>query len=324
MAKTHQRICDLQVGDRITQDLYLATDISLGKTRQGKDYLSLMLHDVTGSVEAKLWDLDLARWEGDALGRSEVLSVDFSVESYNGKLQARLERYQKIENPRPEQLRYLVPTAPVQADEVYKGLLDKVAAFKDPGLKKLIHFLWEKHKEAILISPASQKVHHAQRSGFLYHINRMVKSAEKLSEVYLNLDRELLISGCMLHDIGKLYEYESDQFGLVESYSRTGHLLGHITVGAQLVMTTCDDLGINEETKLLVAHMILAHHNEPEWGSPVRPAIAEALALHHIDALDAHMTVFEDTLANQEPGTFSSPQFFLNKTRLYKREGDDQ
>lgn len=321
MQKTHTYINALNEGMKI-KDVYLARDITRLKTRRGSDYLRMTLHDRSGSLEAKLWEFDEDAWEENPLTSSELLAVHLEVESYAGKLQGRLLAYQKLESGSDKMLAHLVPTAPIDPVICYDELMRLVATFEHKELQQLVLAIWREQKEQILVLPASQQVHHAVRSGFLYHISRMAKAALRLAEVYDILDKDLLLTGVMLHDIGKFQEYDVDRFDMVSAYAKAGNLLGHITLGSTYVADVCRELGLSQETQTLVMHLILSHHNQPEWGSPVRPAVPEALALHHLDALDAHLYVFEETFENQEEGTFSAPVYFLERTKLYKMMQD--
>lgn len=321
MQKSHTYINTLEEGMNL-KDVYLARDIARLKTRQGKDYLRMTLHDRSGSMEAKQWDVSDAAWQENPLDASELLAVHIEVETYAGKLQARLLAYQKLDTATDKMLANLVPTAPIEPLLVFHALMDEVAKFRDPELRQLVETVWQEQKEHLLVSPASQRVHHAVRGGFLFHISRMAQAANKLAETYPILNTDLLLTGVLLHDIGKLQEYDTDRFDMVEAYSRPGNLLGHITLGSVYVAEVCRRLELSDETKELAMHLILAHHNQPEWGSPVRPAIPEALALHHLDALDAHLYVFEEIFENQDPGTFSEPVYFLERTKLYKAVRD--
>lgn len=316
----HIWLSDLSPGMQV-QGTYLGQDIKLLKTRTEKDYLSLTLTDQSGQISAKMWDVDPSAPEVQNILGSSILKVRMSTEDYQGKIQARLEGFDKVNQPDQSTLDRLIPTAPIDPQAAYDRIMALVADFENQDIKDVVEKVWSDHKNLILIAPASQKVHHAQRGGYLYHIVRMTKQAQALAEVYSDLlNRDLLIAGVLLHDIGKLYEYRLDSYGLVDAYSRGGNLLGHITIGANMVANVCSQLNTSDETKTLLMHLILAHHNNPEWGSPVRPAIPEALALHHIDALDAHLTVFEEKLPAIEAGCFSEPEFFLNRTKIYKRE----
>lgn len=316
----HHPICDLIPGQNI-EGTYLAQDITLLKTRTDKDYLSLTLTDRTGQISAKMWDADPAAIRASGVLGTAILKVRLTTEDYQGKVQARIDSFETVSQPDRDLLALLIPTAPLDPQAAYDDLMAMVEAFADPHIKAVVQKIWTDHKDLILIAPASQKVHHAQRSGYLYHISRMARQAQNLARVYPDLlDPDLLTAGVLLHDLGKLYEYRLDPYGLVEAYSRGGNLLGHITIGANMVAQTCAHLKTPDETKTLLMHLVLAHHNNPEWGSPVRPAVPEALALHHIDALDAHLTVFEEKLSGLAPGTFSDPEFFLNRTKIYKRD----
>ena len=167
--------------------------------------------------------------------------------------------------------------------------------------------------------PAAMSNHHAEYGGLLYHIKRMMMSANKLCEVYTNLSRDLLVAGVAIHDIEKLNEILSDKNGISPGYSFKGQMLGHIVQGITLVNDLCKELGISEEKAVLLEHMILSHHYEPEFGSPKKPLFPEAEMLHYLDIVDARMFDMEEGLKGVSDGEFGDRVWPLDNRRLYKR-----
>jgi len=146
----------------------------------------------------------------------------------------------------------------------------------------------------------------------------MLKTAEKLLEVYDFLDRELLFSGIILHDIAKIEEIEANYLGIALEYTFEGQLLGHIVQGIKKIDQAARRAGLDEETAILLQHMILSHHYEPEFGSPKRPMFPEAEVLHYLDILDARLFDMQKALGEVRPGGFSEKIWVLNNRRIYK------
>lgn len=177
------------------------------------------------------------------------------------------------------------------------------------------------NKDKLVYYPAAKKVHHAIRGGLLYHTYRMFKNAQSIASVYHTyINRELLISGVILHDIGKVRELDSNKLGVVDDYSKEGKLLGHIVEGVIMVHDAAKELQTPEEIELLLKHMIVSHHGLEENGSPKKPMTLEAEILHYLDEMDASVYQFEDTLKGVSKGKFSDKQFFLGNIQLYKNE----
>ena len=192
--------------------------------------------------------------------------------------------------------------------------------FSDEDLKRLCLKTLEDNKEKLLYWPAASKNHHAEFAGLLYHMKRMLDGGKAMCEVYGDmLDKDLLLCGVILHDMEKINEIESDENGIASSYSFEGQLLGHIVQGVKSIEKNCEELGIDEEKKIMLEHMILSHHYEPEFGSPKRPLFPEAEMLHYLDIIDARMYDMEDALRNVEPGEFSERVWTLDNRRIYKR-----
>jgi 3'-5' exoribonuclease len=188
----------------------------------------------------------------------------------------------------------------------------------DMELRELCLLNLNINEEKLIYYPAASKNHHAERSGLLWHIKRMLMSGIALCDVYTNLNKDLLVCGIILHDIEKLTEIESDENGISPGYSFEGIMLGHIVQGVKVLDRQMSELDFPEEKKIMVEHMILSHHCEPEYGSPKRPLFPEAEMLHFLDNLDAKMFDFEDVLEKTKPGEFSDRVWTLNNRRLYK------
>ena len=197
-------------------------------------------------------------------------------------------------------------------------VLNRVDAIADRELKALVLSLLEEAGEALLYYPAAQKLHHAERSGLLHHITGMLRAAEAICAVYPSLDADLLAAGVVLHDLGKIHEMASDAMGLVSEYTTEGLLLGHLVEGAAAVARAGEKLGTRKELVLMLQHMLISHHDLPEYGSPRRPMFPEAEVLHILDLLDARMFEMAHALGQIAPGTFTDRIWSLDR-KLYRR-----
>ena len=195
--------------------------------------------------------------------------------------------------------------------ELVEAYIEKIA---NKDIKMIVQVIMEENKEKILYYPAAKTNHHAIRSGLLYHIVRMLELAEKLSEIYPFVNRDLLFAGVILHDIAKIDEMDANPLGMVKDYTAEGQLLGHIVQGIKRVAQVGEQVGADEEISILLQHMILSHHYEPEFGSPKKPMIPEAELLHYIDIIDARMYDMENALMKIEPKQFTERIWVLERS----------
>ena len=213
----------------------------------------------------------------------------------------------------------LVPCAPYPPEDMLKALTDRVAKMKDEGLRQVVTKRLEMAGDAILYFPAAQKLHHAEKGGLLHHTSTMLRLAEAVCAVYPTLDSDLLAAGVILHDLCKMSEMNSDEMGVVTDYTVEGMLLGHLVEGVSEIQAICDEVGVDEELKLMLSHMILSHHDLPEFGSPKPPMFPEAEILHEIDLMDARMYEMNYALRSAQPGGFTERIWSLER-KLYRRK----
>ena len=217
-----------------------------------------------------------------------------------------------------------VKAAPEAPEDMFGYIYETAGRMKDQDLKKLCIKLLTDNREKLMYYPAAQKNHHAELAGLLYHMKRMLMTGERICEVYTNLNRDLLCAGVIIHDIEKLNEIMADPDGIATGYSFEGQLLGHIIQGVKTIDRLTLELGFPREKAIMLEHMILSHHYEPEFGSPKKPLFPEAEALHYLDVLDARMFDMQDALASTPPGTFSERVWALDNRKLYKpNEGEE-
>ena len=207
-----------------------------------------------------------------------------------------------------------VKAPPVSKDILIERFNKYVSSINNPDCKKILDYMINKYQDKLFSYPAAVSIHHEYSSGLLMHSISMADLAAFLCPIY-EADYDLLITGCLLHDMGKITELEGP---IVYKYSIEGKLLGHISIMAAEIRKAADELKITSEIPLLLEHMVLSHHGQQEFGSPIMPLTKEALLLSLIDNLDSKMVVVNKALADVEPGGFSNKVFPLDNRAFYK------
>jgi 3'-5' exoribonuclease len=314
-------IKDFREGDEIT-DFFIAKNPQIKTGSNGKYYFDFFAADATGELPAKKWDLDDAETRMiKELSSGAIVKIRASVTDWRGQKQLRVARIRLADEGDADRYEKadLFKTAPEPSEEMYAFLMDKINGFEDEDLKNLCAKLFEENRDRLMYYPAAMTNHHAEYGGLLYHVKRMVMMGERACEVYTNLSRDLLLAGVIIHDIEKMNEILSDENGVSPGYSFEGQMLGHIVQGVKTISRACEELGIDREKSILLEHMVLTHHYEPEFGSPKKPLFPEAEMLHYLDMIDAKMFDMEDALRNVEPGDFGEKVWTLDNRKPYKR-----
>lgn len=282
-------------------------------SKNGSSYLDLVLGDKDGELPAKVWDYtDNGLYEAEM-----IVKVRGTIEQYNGKDQFRIAQIRPVASTDDYNLADLVPASEVGGEQIFNMLLKRVNAFKDNDLKRIVLSILEDKKELLVNCPAAFRLHHAMVGGLMLHTMSIVRMAEEICKIYPNIDKELLLSGAILHDTAKTWEFELSKTGLVKGYSTEGELIGHLVKGAMYVENTADKLGIKSEKVVLLQHMILSHHGVPEFGSPVRPMFLEAEILSSLDSLDATIFEINNATGKVKAGEFTDRQWALDNRKLY-------
>ena len=271
--------------------------------------------DATGEISAKLWDYDEIKHAD--LAPALPVKVRGSVEEFKGNPQFRISNIRKITEQDDFDVSELVASSPVDSSWMAKEIYAKVETFEDDELRTIVTYLLKKRGESLLNAPAAVNMHHAERGGLLFHTLSMLRVAERICEVYPFLDRELLFSGVIIHDLGKIDEMEINDLGLASKYTMQGELVGHLVKGAEEISKAAQELGISEETEVLLEHMVISHHGQPEFGAAKLPSFAEAEVLSVIDMLDATLFEFNTAIENVAVGEFSSRQWALDNRKIY-------
>jgi 3'-5' exoribonuclease len=281
----------------------------------------MVLSDKNGEINAKLWSyVPAVHGEYES---GDIVKVRGTVSQYNGNPQLRIE---KIRMTFPEDnvsAEDFVQTAEYSGEKMWQELYNIASTFNDADLRSIVTTMLSEYKSELLFWPAAFKLHHAIRSGLLMHTLSIVRLCERAAEIYPFIDKDLLIAGAILHDIAKTSEYEMSQTGLATGYTVKGNLIGHLAVGAMMIENTAKKLGIESEVVMLLQHMVLSHHGEPDFGAAVRPMFIEAELLSELDMLDARIYEMREATADTEKGEFSGRMWSMDNRKLYNHGRDD-
>ena len=287
-------------------------------TVSGKPFLTAVLADESGTIEAKVWDYSGPIGERDA---GKVIKVRGSVSDYRGALQVTVDKLRLAAEDDHVDVSRLVRVAPIDRAGAYADITRLVSTLEDADYRAVCEEMLRRHEDAFRTIPAAKSVHHSFLSGLLMHTYNMLRLADFLAAQYADsVDRSLLLAGTLLHDFGKEREFTFSELGLVTDYSTKGQLLGHLVMGAQETAEVAEMLSIPEEKSVLLQHLLLSHHGEPEFGAAVLPQCAEAELLSLIDQIDSRMEIYREALAPLKSGEFSQRIFALDNRRIYKHE----
>jgi len=289
-------IRDMVEGEQVTTFAGVIAKM-LKKTKDEKPYLDLTLCDSSGRINAKIWDkaeeFNAKFDQGDAVKVKGVVTV------FNNELQLKIENIRRVDKLKDAIEGYdeadLIPTTDKNIEQLWEDIISQIGKIANPFLRQVTEKLYKNLAEKIKTFPGSMKLHHAYRGGLLEHIHAMTCLAEQVCTYYSDLDRDLVLSGVLLHDIGKLEELAP---GLTNEYSDAGNFIGHIVLGHSLVHEAC--LGIPNFPELLrlkLEHIILAHQGRFEWQSPREPQLLEALVVYYLDELDTRINQMKNDIA---------------------------
>ena len=288
---------------------------------KGDCYLDMTLGDSEGEINAKLW-----RYSPEAYGEydaNQIVKVRGTISEYNGQDQLRVERIRPTtpeDNVKPEDF---VKSADYSGEEMFKELYSLAENFKDEDLRLLVTEILKDTKYTLLYWPAAFKLHHAVRGGLLLHTLSIVRLAQGVCKIYPFVDSDLLIAGAILHDIAKLTEFEVADSGIATGYSVEGNLLGHLAMGAMVINKYAEKLGTSKETAMLLEHMVLSHHGEPEFGAAVRPSFIEAELLSELDLMDSRVYEMREAVLNTNKNEFSAKLWAMDNRKLYNHNRCD-
>lgn len=295
--------------------------------KTGEPYLSLLLGDRTGEIEAKMWDNVAEVME--TFDRDDFVRVKGLIRIYNNRPQFTIEKVQRVDPALVDPTDFF-PASQRDPDEMFAELRSLLAGIRDPNLKALVDLFLEDEEivRRLKRAPAAKFIHHAYLGGLLEHILSLAKLSQRVAGHYPSVDPDLLLTGVLLHDIGKIYELNYDRSF---TYSSEGQLLGHIAIGLRMLGEKLAQLpAFPPRLRALVEHMILSHHGQLEFGSPKVPLFPEALLLHYLDDLDAKMECMRALIENDRQeesdwtGYSSSLERVVLKKLKYLAEGREE
>lgn len=293
------------------QGQYLVSNLSKGINVSGMQYLNVELKDASGTITAKKWESTLADETLFAIGN--IVFVEGEVIKYKEALQLKILGANIV--PMEEvDVSNFVKKPPVPKKELIARFNSYVESVKNPDCRALLDYFIKKFSPKLYDFPAGVSVHHEYGSGLLMHVTTMAKIAKELCPIY-DCDYDMVMTGILMHDMGKTIEFEGPA---VYRYSFEGRMLGHISIMVSEIRMAAEKLNITSEVPLLLEHMVLSHHGEPDFGSPVPPLTKEAMLLSFIDNLDSKMVIANKALETTEEGTFSQRIYPLDNRCLYK------
>ncbi|MCL1999385.1 MAG: HD domain-containing protein [Turicibacter sp.] len=286
------------------------------KTKADKPYISVKLQDKTATVVGKIWDInkDIGDFE-----EGDVIKIDALMLLYNKEPQVRISRTRKSLQEEYE-ITELIPSTDKDIDELSNKLQNFIASVQEPCLRRLLELIILEHdtiSKAILTHSAAKSMHHSYLGGLLEHTVSVVEICDFLAAHYKSLNRDILITVAILHDIAKVFELEAIP---TYNYTDDGQMLGHLYMGAELIAKECEKIAdFPPVLESLLKHSILAHHGEYAFGSPKLPMTLEALILHAADNMDAKMQAYEGMLAVDNGGSWKG---YHNILERYIRSSD--
>jgi 3'-5' exoribonuclease len=312
-----KKINELQSGDRI-EGFFLIKSVELKTSANNKKYMDFTFGDKTGEINAKLWEY--AEGDEDKYEDNMLVKVRGSVSTWQNSLQLKIEKVRETVPSDGVKIDDFVPVAPLEPEFMYDELFRYIDNMTNKDIKNIVSIILKENQYKLMHYPAAKKNHHAIKAGLLYHVLTMIRAGEKLCEIYTFVNKDLLYAGILLHDMSKLEEMDASTLGIVSDYTIEGQLLGHITQGIKKVELVAEQVGANKEIVMMLQHMILSHHYEPEYGSPVRPMFPEAELLHHLDIIDARMYDMKRVTSETEKGSFSERVYSLEGRKIYNPE----
>lgn len=307
---------DLQPNQTVTAT-FLVHSKEIRQKKSGDLYLSLLVGDRTGDLDAKMWDnvADVI----DTFDRDDFVTVKGLVNVYHNRPQLTIHKVKRVDEAEVDPADFF-PVSERSPNEMFAELRDVVAGFTNPHLKALVQTFLDDEEFARRYrrAPAAKMIHHAYLGGLLEHVLSLCHLCRVAAEHYRNIDIDLLLTGAVLHDIGKIYELDYDRsFG----YTTEGQLLGHIAIGLRLIAEKLRTLPeFPPRLRTLVEHMVVSHHGLLEFGSPKVPLFPEAMLLHYLDDLDSKMECMRSLLDNDRhlEGDWTGYSQPLDRTILKK------
>ena len=299
-------------GEKLTDIELLVVNVSKGVSNAGSPYLNVSLQDKTGPIEGKKWDATAL--DGIICEIGKVIRLSADVIEYRGNKQLKILSVSDVDQKSVDYARFCMPS-PIPQEELVRKLNGYITSIKDDDCKNIVQKIVDENFNALVTYPAASRNHHEFMSGLLYHTICMADMATLIASYYDGIDKDILLAGVLLHDVGKVVELSGP---IATKYTLEGKLLGHISIMAAEIRRVARELNINSETPVLLEHMILSHHGSKEFGSPVLPLTREAVILHFVDDLDSKMNILDKAYADVEEGNFTQRIIAMDGRAFYK------
>lgn len=292
---------DLKFGDNVLQFFELRSK-EPRKTRAGQDYLDLTLGDATGAVSGKMWPESVRKW-GQDFNPGDIVKVEGRIEAYRERPQLVVDKIRRADPSEIPDLSVLIRVSPFDSESLLEEVKSTAKSLEPSELAHLVVEILERHEDALKTFPAARMIHHAYRGGLIEHIATVTRKIEEILKLEKNINRGIALAGAILHDIGKIHELSSSGGGRTTE----GRLIGHLILGLNLVRGIAVEQGVADRAWLReVEHILLSHHGETQFGSPVKPLTREAILVHFIDNLDAKLKIINEALESVELDGFSA------------------
>ena len=286
----NKKVIDFKEGERLCVNLLL-TSIVKGTTNSGAPYLTLTIQDDTKSIEAKMWDVKPEIEKELEVGK--VFNFEFEVINYRGTLQLKMIKVLPVIQSEIRKEDFIFKS-PFSKNDLRNGVQNAINRISNKNIARIVVAVLNEYEADFYDYPAASKIHHSFMGVLATHVNGMLKLAEAIAEIYPSVNRDYLFAGVILHDLGKIEELSSP---VVTEYTKEGKLLGHISMLHSKLYQVGINLKLdNTEEFTILRHMVLSHHGQLEYGSPVRPMTLEAELLYLIDNIDARINTIEKAL----------------------------
>ena len=305
---------DIQTGEDFNLFLLIkSAEVKIART--GKPFIAFSFQDQSGSMDGMYWsatDEEIAKFQ-----TGKVVFVRGMRDSYQGKSQVKIKQLRLADEGEPNDPSLYLERVEVKREDIKREIDEAIFLIREPNIVRIVHKILNTVEEDFYSYPAAKRFHHAMVGGLSFHTVSMLRIAKSLLKIYPDLNASLLISGIILHDIGKTIELSGP---VSTEYTLKGKMMGHIVIMSELIDQACREININSEMEsiVLLKHVVLAHHGKLEFGSPVVPQIVEAELIHQIDLMDANLNMMLSETAKIEGGEFTEPIFALDRRQFYK------
>lgn len=306
-----KKIKDFAAGDKATLFLRFS-DIQIKKTNANADYATMLGFDGTDLIEVKMWSFNEEKKQ--TLKNGEIYEASGTMKDYQGKMQFSVTDFRlahESEIVREDFYEY----AKLDEETLKTEIVNYVNKIDNEIVKSIVFRLLKKYFLDYFLFPAAMSMHHNYYSGLAYHVYSMLKVSDAYLDIYPYLNRSLVYGGIILHDLGKLVELSGPKG---TSYTKIGNLLGHITIGANLLHEVANELNVLESDEYIsLSHLIISHHGYMEYGSPKEPLIAEAALLYMLDFADSRLASLEKEVTNTVKGEYTNPILAFDRKAFY-------